>query len=87
MMIRLFAKRSMAGVPAIRSLEQVRFLSQTGRILEKATPSTPTESSTSQPAGDASGQQKKRILSYFDKRVLISTGHYKTIDEIPDNVG
>lgn len=86
-MIRLFAKSSMVGLPAFRSLENVRFISQTGRILEKATSSTPAETPASQSAsGSPLKPTKKRALTNFDKRVLVSTGKYKTVDEVPEDV-
>lgn len=90
-MLRLIAKSA----TGIRSLENVRFLSQTGRILEKASSSPPAETKppatqpASEPAADATGQifkKKSHTLTNFDKRVLVSTGKFKSIDEVPDTV-
>lgn len=83
----------------IRRLTNVRFLSQTNRTLEKSSsastppppppPQTqPTESSSStssaQPWQKAASASHK--LSNFDKRILVWSGKYKNVNEIPSNV-
>lgn len=90
-MLRFIAKNSRIKLPAKGNL---RFLSQTGQMLEKASP--PVESTTSkasepvsQSATEVSSQQfKKRshTLTKFDKWVLVSAGKFKSIAEIPDTV-
>lgn len=99
-MIRLITKTATARLSSFRTLEHVRFVSQTQRVFEKSDAtkpsSTPVESQSQAPATDASQPaagsqpwQKKtnhRTVSNFDKRVLVSTGKYKTIDEVPDKL-
>lgn len=93
-MIRLLTKTATARLSSFRTLEHVRFVSQTQRVFEKSDAtkpsSAPVESQSSAPPTDASQPwQKKthhRTLSNFDKRVLVSSGKYKTIDEVPDKV-
>lgn len=91
-MIRLCTQKLSTGVSSHRVLESVRFISQTGRILEKTPASqTPAESQspTSQPPSDAAPthpwqkRSQTRTLSNYDKRVLVWTGKYKSIDDVP----
>lgn len=97
-MIRLYTQKLSTGVSSHRVLESVRFISQTGRILEKTPASqTPAESQspTSQPPSDAAAaaaaapthpwqkRSQTRTLSNYDKRVLVWTGKYKSIDDVP----
>lgn len=95
-MIRVFAKTTVARLSSLRTLENVRFVSQTPRILEKSdaskSSSTPVESQSpaSEPTADGSQpwqkQKSLRKLTNFDKRVLVSSGKFKTLDEVPDNI-
>ncbi|XP_055321373.1 UPF0389 protein GA21628 [Sitodiplosis mosellana] len=100
-MMRLFAKTTAAQLSSLRTLENVRFVSQTPRLLEKSDASKPTtppaESQSPTPTADAPQpaaegsqpwQQKKSLhtVNNFDKRVLVSSGKYKTIDEVPERV-
>lgn len=98
-MIRLFTQKLPTGMLATRSLQNVRFISQTGRTLEKSGESkTPaaSQSPAAQPAADAAPAQgppqawkkksQTRILSSYDKRMLVWTGKYKSIDDVPSTV-
>lgn len=86
-MIRLLAKN--AGVlPVCRHIANVRFLSQSAVNLDK--PSSEKAPATEQPAttdaGPAQAWQKKTVtsnLTAFDKRMLVWSGKYKSVDEVP----
>lgn len=79
----------------IRRLINVRSLSLTNRTLEKSssssTPSSPPQTQpTESPSSSAQPWQKatsaSRKLSNFDKRILVWSGKYKNVDEIPSTV-
>lgn len=92
-MLRFIAKRSTINLPAI---ENIRFLSQTGRLLEKPSPPAESEAkaseskaseATSKPAADGQLFKKRsHTLSNFDKYVLVSSGKFKSKAEVPDTV-
>lgn len=97
-MIRLCTQKLSTGVSTHRVLENVRFISQTGRMLEKSPASkTPVESqSPTSHATDATAaaaaaapthpwqkSSQTRTLSNYDKRILVWTGKYKSIDDVP----
>lgn len=89
-MIRLFSKNANV-LATCRMMTNVRFLSQTTRMLDKPTESTPAkpESTPTTEAGPARAwQQKSAItqLSAFDKKLLVWSGKYKSADEIPPTV-
>lgn len=84
-----------------RRLINVRFLSQTNRALEKSSssstappqppsPQTPStepstaSSSSAQPWSKSSAASHK--LTNFDKRILVWSGKYKNVNDIPTNV-
>lgn len=94
-MLRLITEGLLRYATGIRSLENVRFLSRTCRILEKASSSPPAETKPSatqppsEPSADATNQifkKKSHTLTNFDKRILVSVGKFKSIDEVPDTV-
>lgn len=96
-MIRLFTQKLSTGMLTHRAVEKVRFISQTSRILEKSPAAkTPAETPTSQPAAEsASGSSSaapwqktslQRTLSGYDKRILVWTGKFKSIDDVPPTV-
>lgn len=89
-MIRLFALRATIGFPVRQTIENVRFFSQSNRFLEKIPSPLDTQSSVPQSTIDPNKpwqkQSQHRTLSKFDKRVLVSVGKYKSIDEVPDKV-
>lgn len=98
-MIRLFTQKLSTGMLTHRAVENVRFISQTSRILEKSPAAkTPAETPTptSQPAAEAaSGSSSaapwqktslQRTLSGYDKRILVWTGKFKSIDDVPPTV-
>lgn len=85
----------------IRRLTNVRFLSQTNRAFEKSSssstappqppsPQTPStepstaSSSSAQPWSKSSAASHK--LTNFDKRILVWSGKYKNVNDIPTNV-
>lgn len=92
-MIRLFARNAVA-MPACQHLANVRFLSPTAINLDKSSSSGSDKSAaTEQPAtteaGPAQAWQKKPTtsnLSGFDKRMLVWSGKYKSVDEVPPYV-
>lgn len=92
-MIRLLAN-NVNGISTFRTLANVRFLSQTTRMLNKPSDSTPAKSETPAQAapteaGPAQAWQKKSAtsqLSAFDKKVLVWSGKYKNTDEVPPTV-
>lgn len=84
-----------------RRLINVRFLSQTNRILDKSSstpptspsqPQTPSTESSSTPSSTSSAQPWQKAasashkLSNFDKRILVWSGKYKNVNDIPSNV-
>lgn len=98
-MIRLFTQKLSAGMLTHRAVENVRFISQTSRILEKSPASkTPAETPTptSQPTAEAASgsastapwqkTSMQRTLSGYDKRILVWTGKFKSIDDVPPTV-
>lgn len=98
-MIRLFTQKLSSGMLTHRAVENVRFISQTSRILEKSPASkTPAEipTPTSQPAAEAASgsasaapwqkTSMQRTLSGYDKRILVWTGKFKSIDDVPPTV-
>lgn len=96
-MIRLFTQKLSTGMLTHRAVENVRFISQTSRILEKSPASkTPAEIPTSQPAAEAASgsasaapwqkTSMQRTLSGYDKRILVWTGKFKSIDDVPPTV-
>lgn len=97
-MIGLFL-RNANGVSTMtfRRLVNVRFLSQTNRALDKSSSTSPPPSSSPQPPSTESSASSSaqpwqkaaspsRKLSNFDKRILVWSGKYKSVNDIPENV-
>lgn len=92
-MIRLLTKSS-SGISTFRTVANARFLSQTNRMLDKPSePKTESKPATSDAApaeaGPAQAWQKKTVtsqLTAFDRKVLVWSGKYKSVDEVPPNV-
>lgn len=88
-MFSLFTK-NVGGISTIRQLTNSRFFSQTMAIRNKSsleTPSTPQEKSPA--ATDANPWKTKTTgttLTAFDKRVLVWSGKYKSVDDVPSQV-
>lgn len=80
----------------LRRLVNVRFLSQTNRTLEKSESSTPPSPPSSQTpstetaASTAHAWQKTAQSNYkpsnFEKRLLVWSGKYKSMNDIPERV-
>ncbi|XP_031616703.1 UPF0389 protein CG9231-like [Contarinia nasturtii] len=96
-MLRLFTKTALARISHPK-LENVRFLSQTKCVFEK-TPASSTSNESQSPqtpanqaptdAAQTQPWQKKsqyRNVTNFDKRVLVSVGKYKSLNDVPDKV-
>lgn len=98
-MIGLFL-RSVNELPTmmLRRVANVRYISQTNRILEKSSSSTstpppqqpPSTESSSSSTSSAQPWQKPASAGYkltnFDKRILVWSGKYKNVNETPSIV-
>lgn len=94
-MIRFITKTLMARMPRQSSFGSVRFLSQSNRMFDKviATPNltqSPTSSMKTQenpdPALKRAWDSHSMTVSNFDKRILVSVGKYKSIQDVPKEV-
>lgn len=87
-MFRSLANKSMVHTPALRSMMTTRYFSLSSRTYEKSVEKTTASETTkaTPPPETSTRVAPPRVLSSFDKKILVWTGKYKTAEEIPNNV-